>query len=132
MLAERDPLVRAVAARQLARLRRSSERLAAHGDAPPSGPLIGIVEGAVGPLRAKPSGDLEGPCPWHASTSGRCLVVFAGGRRWWCRSCRRGGDAVSWLMLTEGMSASEARRRLGLTVDRRAAGRPTLSVGTTL
>src|SRR5690349_24920379 len=38
------------------------------------------------------NGDHEGPCPWHASASGRCLVVFAGGARWWCRSCRRGGE----------------------------------------
>ena len=111
-----DPATRAVALRQFGRLRR--RRVApGQSDSPTTtaaGLLARLVEQAVGTLDERSSGVLEGPCPWHASRSGRCLLVMADGQRWWCRSCRRGGDVVTWVGLTRGISFAEARRRLGL------------------
>jgi hypothetical protein len=130
-LGSRDPLERAIARHQLERLDRATgeDRSDEREDSGlPRSVLRDLVERTVGPLHERPNGDLQGPCPLHASSSGRCLVLFAGGNRWWCRSCRRGGDAVSWLMLVDGITRAEARRRLGLPADRRAVRRPILSV----
>ena len=126
-----DPTARAVAARQLARLHRSAMQPDRSRVDPVSGKLVALVESAVGPLHRQSSGDLEGPCPWHGSQSGRCLVVFADGEAWWCRSCRRGGDGVAWVAAFEGVPVAEARRRLGLppaTGVQRSRRRPTLAV----
>ncbi len=115
---------------QLARLSRPAARHGPNGcaeDVPVLGSLIGMIESAVGALVERPNGALEGPCPWHDSGSGRCLVVFDGGIRWWCRSCKRGGDRVAWLALSEGISFAQARGRLGLPPTlRRARRRPVL------
>jgi hypothetical protein len=116
-LASPDPLERATSVHQIRQLQRQSRRSASGGQgdpALPSSALRDMIEQAVGRLHERTNGDLEGPCPWHASTSGRCLVLFAGGTRWWCRSCRRGGDTPAWLALVEGLSVEVARRRLGL------------------
>ena len=116
MLASDDPLLRAVAARQIERLSRRGA--AAVGDrnqtAAASGLFRRLVEGLVGPLHERGNGIYEGPCPWHGSRSGRCLVTLPDEARWWCRSCRRGGDVVAWVALTRGVSFAAARRRLGL------------------
>ena len=113
-----DPVVRRVALRQLDRLHRrrpaSAPIQGTSGPTATSGFLARLVEQAVGTLDKRSSGALEGPCPWHGSRSGRCLVVLVDGQRWWCRSCRRGGDVVAWVALTRGVSFAEARRRLGL------------------
>jgi hypothetical protein len=129
-LASADPLERATAGRQLGQLRRRGR---CSNDHEPTESLPSVreaIEQVVGPLHERPNGDLEGACPWHASASGRCLIVFAGGVRWWCRLCRRGGDAAAWHALIEGISLSQARRRLGLPTGRqpRARCRPTLCV----
>jgi hypothetical protein len=76
--------------------------------------LVTLIEQAIGPLQRRPSGAMVGRCPWHSSRSGTCMVVWPDEGRWWCSSCRRGGDAVQWLHLVEGISSGEARRRLGL------------------
>ena len=126
-----DPMARAVAARQLARWSRRSEASDGPRAREPEGTLAALVEAAVGPLYRQSSGDLEGPCPWHGSDSRRCLVVFADGNSWWCRSCRRGGDVVAWVAAFEGVSFSEARRRLGLpgrAAVPRSRRRPTIAV----
>jgi hypothetical protein len=110
-----DPVRRSVAERQLARLRSrvsSTARPSETGVA--TGPLPRLVERVVGPLHEKSNGNYIGRCPWHSSRSGRCLVVFTEERRWWCSSCRRGGDIVAWLSMTRGMGADAARRHLGL------------------
>ncbi len=109
-----DAPTRRLAVAQLARLQRSG--LPTPEADGPTRALRDLVEQTVGPLHQRPGGDLEGPCPWHASRSGRCLVIFAGGARWWCRSCRRGGDAATWLASVEGVGLNEARRRLGLPI----------------
>ena len=88
-----------------------------------------LVEAVVGRLHLRGNGDLDGPCPWHSSRSGRCLSIYAGGTRWFCRSCRRGGDIVAWASLIDGVSRAEARRRLGMgPAPRRALRRPILMV----
>ena len=126
-----DPTARAVAVRQLARLYRSSEHHRTPAERGDGGRLTVLVETAVGPLYRQSGGDLEGPCPWHGSQSGRCLVVFVGGEAWWCRSCRRGGDVVAWVAAFDGVPVAEARRRLGLpsrAPAQRPRRRPTLAV----
>ncbi len=126
-----DPMTRAVAARQLARWSRRSEPSGEPRTREPEGRLAALVETAVGPLHRQSGGDLEGPCPWHGSHSRRCLVVFAGGEAWWCRSCRRGGDVVAWVAAFEGVPVAEARQRLGLprrAPAQRPRRRPTIAV----
>jgi hypothetical protein len=80
--------------------------------------LAGLVESVVGPLRRRSNGTLCGPCAWHSSKSGTCLVIWPSEGRWWCSSCRRSGDALAWLMLTSGLSYTEARKQLGLPAPR--------------
>jgi hypothetical protein len=132
-LASGDSIVRATAHHQLAVLQDTptfTERRCYDEHLEPPTTLRVLVEQVVGPLHERPSGDLEGACPWHASSSGRSLVVFADGARWWCRSCRRGGDAAKWLALIEGITVAEAGRRLGLPSVRRPRirRRPTLRI----
>ena len=132
MLAGHDPVARQVAVRQLRVLecsRRRPRRIESDvSDEPTDGTLLARIEAAVGPLRDRGNGDAEGPCAWHGSRGGRCLLVFAGGRRWRCRDCRRGGDVAAWVAALEGVTYGEARRLLGLPTDCRAVRRPTLSV----
>ena len=130
MLDSPDPLARELARRQLAALGRSRRKPAVALDEAETGDgsLVLRIEATVGPLRRRPNSSAEGRCPWHGSKSGRCLVVFAGGRRWWCRDCNRGGDVAAWVAALEGITYGEACRRLGLPVERRPVRRPTLSV----
>jgi hypothetical protein len=121
MASSEDPLRRRIAAEQLKRL----SSLTRHSATPPTTEspevsVLELIEGVVGHLQVRPNGDREGPCPWHGSRSGRRLVVFAGGHRWWCRSCHRGGDAVAWTAQMEGIPYSAARRKL----DQREVTRP--------
>ncbi|MBX6772473.1 MAG: bifunctional 3'-5' exonuclease/DNA polymerase [Chloroflexi bacterium] len=48
----------------------------------------------------------------HGSKSGTCLVVWADEGRWHCTSCKRGGDAASWLAHVEGIEYRAAARKL--------------------
>ena len=127
-----DPLEREVAHRQLAALERARRvpqvPTTTDDDQSAGSDLVARVEAAAGPLRVRPNGDREGPCPWHTSRAGRCLVVFGSGARWWCRDCGRGGDIAAWVAALEGIGYRAARRRLGLPIERRAVRRPTLSV----
>jgi hypothetical protein len=50
--------------------------------------------------------------PVHGSKSGTCLVAWPGSGRWWCSSCRQGGDALSLIMSLEGLSYGAARSYL--------------------
>lgn len=79
--------------------------------------LQALIAEITGPLQERSGGRMVGHCPWHASRSGTCLIIFPGGRRWWCSSCRRGGDAAAWIALTEGTDRSEALRRLADTCE---------------
>ncbi len=110
-----DPATRRIAVQQFARLANTQPAAAAHPDDPgPRGDLAALIIRTVGKLDLRPNGTEVGPCPFHASHSGRCLVLFPGGTRWWCSSCKRGGTALTWLRLAEGLSSQEAARQLGL------------------
>ena len=96
-----DPLVRAVAQRQLARLGRltHSGRDAAATSAPSRWrhvPLVELFEQAGNTVVARSGGRFEsGHEPLHRSKSGRCVLIDPSPGRWWCRSCRQGGDAIA-------------------------------------
>jgi hypothetical protein len=120
LLTSDDPAQRELAEVQLHRLEGRPYR---HGAADPphlvgsAADLVALVEAVVGPLHERANGSYDGHCPWHGSRSGTCLAIFRGDEgewRWYCRSCRRSGDAVHWLTLTAGITFGEARRRLGL------------------
>jgi hypothetical protein len=113
LLLDDDPRVRHVAAAQLEALRPRAPARPAR-EAPPGVSLLALVEQAVGPLRVRTNGNGEGACPFRCSSSRRCFVVFRDGRGWFCNSCRRGGGAVAFVSMFEGITFAEARRRLGL------------------
>ena len=55
----------------------------------------------------------------HGSKSGTCLSVNTERGVWYCSSCRRGGDAIGWLVVHFGQSRDQAWWSL-----RRAYGDP--------
>ena len=100
-----DPNRSEVARRQLARL--------GAGATPPAGerapsrwahiPLSELFAQAGNTVRVRPDGSAEcGHEPFHASRSGRCVCLDEVAGRWYCRSCRRGGDAATLVMDLHG------------------------------
>jgi hypothetical protein len=76
-------------------------------------PLAQLFAAAGNRLSVRGNGVIE--CahePLHASKGGRCVAINPTTGLWWCRGCRRGGDAVTLVMDLEGCSAKEARARL--------------------
>lgn len=120
-----DPTGRALAREQARRIQR-----AAHQPAPSSGngdptsqhtpaqagsgdTLVSLIEAATGTeMNPRSNGTMTGACPWHSSRSGTCLVVWPDEQRWWCSSCRRGGDIVQFVALRDGTDRDTSRRRL--------------------
>ncbi|HLZ71456.1 MAG TPA: hypothetical protein VKV26_16260 [Dehalococcoidia bacterium] len=101
-----DPLARRVAREQLARLQQPGR---AHPDnAPPPSrwahvPLAELFEATGNTVRPHGRGRLDcGHEPLHGSKSGRCVIIDPSAGRWWCLSCRRSGDAASFLMALHG------------------------------
>jgi DNA primase len=81
--------------------------------------LAELLAAAGNQVAQRRNGSLvSGHEPVHASRSGSCLVVWPESGRWWCSSCRQGGDAISLLMGLEGKTFPQARiaivRRFGL------------------
>ena len=111
-----DPIRREVARRLLARLgsadlrpRALSGTAAVRWSQVPIGDLFAEQENRV---RPRSGGLLEaGHEPIHASKGGRCVLIDKAGR-WWCRSCRRSGDAATYLADVLGCSYVEAAARL--------------------
>jgi DNA primase len=55
-----------------------------------------------------------GFCPFHDDRRTPSLVIFPESGRWWCfGACNGGGDVFDFVMQAEGISFSEAVRRLG-------------------
>ncbi len=118
---------RRLAKEQLERLERGANSTKEGAPSDELGIDLAALIGQTVALKPKGDGKAVGPCPWHSSRSGECLVVWADEGRWWCSSCKRGGDAVAWVALLEGISFAKARRRLGLA-QRVQAPRPRLEV----
>lgn len=110
-----DPLAREVARRQRDRLSRCT--IPSHlASSSPSRwghvPLAGLFAAAGNSICAGSGGTVRtGHEPCHRSRSGLCLVIWVDEGRWWCSSCRRGGDAVAAVCSLEGVpyAASVAR-----------------------
>ncbi|HVA90645.1 MAG TPA: CHC2 zinc finger domain-containing protein [Chloroflexota bacterium] len=122
MLGSGDQAIRDLAREQLRRLSGAikPEGTPRENNATPDDRLLAAIVAVVGPLAPRSDGRQVGPCPWHGSRTGSCLVVWPAEGRWWCSSCKRGGDLVKWTSLIEGIDYATARRKLRLP--RRPAG----------
>ena len=65
-------------------------------------------------------GEWAGPCPLCREGTDRLRVwpVHKGGR-WWCRICRKAGDAIQYLIDARGLSYPEACSAMGIEVGKR-------------
>src|SRR5439155_799434 len=76
-------------------------------------PLTTLFEEQGNRLFPRPGGLYEsGHEPMHGSKSGRCVFIEPAAGRWWCRSCRQGGDAASFVMTLNGWNYARAARWL--------------------
>ena len=111
-----DTVAREVARRQLARLDRAAP--VQPRQLPPSRwahvPLADLfAELGRNHLYHRADGLLEcGHEPLHASTSSRCVLIDTLIGRWWCRSCRRSGQAPTYVADVQGCSYRQACRWL--------------------
>jgi hypothetical protein len=108
-----DPIARATALRQLAALERAASGRSAEPAARPARwahvPIAALFEAAGNRVLRRSNGLLEcGHEPVHASRSGRCLIIDPASGRWYCRSCRRGGDAIDALRSLRGWDYRQA------------------------
>jgi DNA primase len=65
-------------------------------------------------------GEYHGPCPFCKAGDNRFHVwptPAQGNPSWWCRTCERTGDAISYLRERDGVGFREALRILGLRQD---------------
>ena len=125
-LGSNDPVIRSVAARQLARLSigRTRPRSSARSSRWSHVPLADLFKEQGNHVRPRREGRFEtGHEPMHASKSGRCVIIDPTLGRWWCRACRQAGDAARFVMDARGCSYPQAtawlERRYG-----RPAGPP--------
>lgn len=105
-----------------ARLREITEELARRtaqapaqrrGNRWPHVPILELFHEFGATLREKANGKYVGDHPWrHSSKSGTCLVVWPDEGRWWCSSCRTGGDAAALVADYQGCSYVDACRWL--------------------
>jgi len=99
-----------VAMRQLARLAlRGSSRTTQTAGRWGHVPITDLFVEAGNRLYPRTSGQVEtGHEPVHTSKSGRCVLIDPAAGRWWCRSCRTGGDASGLLMSLHGRNYQQA------------------------
>ena len=125
-LSSTDPLTRAVAARQLARLGLSPARSGPRSARSPWAhvPLADLFVEQGNRIHRRSDGLTEcGHEPIHGSNSGRCVLLDLDRGRWWCRSCRQLGDAPAYLAAVHGCRYRDAAELLAGRFGR-AAGRP--------
>jgi hypothetical protein len=107
-----DTLTAEVARRQQAKLRAAQAPRTTAPHWTPSRwlhvPLVELFADAGCRVYIRSNGRLETTHPTHASKSGRCLEADPTAGRWWCRSCRRSGDAATWLQDLHGWRYPEA------------------------
>ena len=116
-----------MAGEQLRRLEAAGYREAGTYPASPAGGAAPALARSCVPVQRRGADRYECGCPaGHASKSGLCAALWRAdeGWRWYCRSCRRGGDAIAWLMLAEGLAYRAACVRLGIGPKAAALGRP--------
>jgi hypothetical protein len=119
--AAESPLSNAHVAQEVAR-RQSRRRVALSRGVPTNNgkpsrwlhvPLVDLFEAAGNRLFKRGNGVVEcGHEPMHGSRGGRCVALDPKAGLWWCRSCRRGGDAATFVMDRTGCSAAEAATEL--------------------
>jgi hypothetical protein len=120
-LADPEQVRREVARRQLGRLERralSSSKGARRPSRWQYVPLDTLFAEQGNALHVRSDGQVEsGHEPLHHSKSGRCVLIDPREGRWWCRSCRRSGDAAQFLMDILGCryarAAATLTRRFG-------------------
>jgi hypothetical protein len=72
-------------------------------------PLAKLFEADGNATMERRGGLVEsGHQPHHGSKSGRCVVISPKTGYWWCRGCRRSGDAVAYVMAKHGYSYRQA------------------------
>ena len=98
-----DDVAAEVARRQRARLERSSGARSRAASPWKHVPVARLFEREGNTLVLRRDGTVEtGHDPFHASHSGRCVTIWPDLGRWYCRNCRRGGDAATLLMALTG------------------------------
>jgi hypothetical protein len=63
-------------------------------------------------IQKGPEKYVTGHEPLHRSRSGQCLVVWVDAGRWWCSSCGKRCDAVTWVMQTQDLTFPGATAQL--------------------
>jgi len=114
LLTSADPAERAVAAHQLTRL---SPRAQPRGPStrlqwPPEALAAVFASAGNTPVYRADGSFRCGHEPVHGSRSGACLVGWPATGRWWCSSCRQGGDLVRAVQSLEGCRYAVAVARL--------------------
>ena len=108
-----DHLAAEVARRQRARLERSSRVRSGAASPWKHVPVARLFEREGNALLSLRDGTVEtGHQPFHGSNSGRCVSIAPDAGLWYCRGCRRGGDAATLLMALTG----EPYRRVARTL----------------
>ena len=109
-----DPLTRATARFQLERLSATRRTSDPRGRPAPWGSALPELFQQLGnDVRDRGTGQVEtGHQPWHTSRSGACVVIDIARGLWYCRSCRTGGTALSFVMAWRGCTAAAAREWL--------------------
>jgi hypothetical protein len=115
---DEEALEREVARRQAARLVRVRSRASRPTNRPSRWahvPLAELFAQAGNRLYTRGSGLVEcGHEPIHTSRGGRCVEIDSTTGLLWCRSCREGGDAVSFVLAVQGCTREEAEAVLFL------------------
>jgi DNA primase len=76
-------------------------------------PLTKLFQAMGNKVRPRRDGTFDsGHEPVHHSRSGRCVWIRPAEGRYYCRSCRKSGDAVTYLMEARGLTYQEAARIL--------------------
>jgi hypothetical protein len=104
-----------VARRQRARLTRTSapSPFAASVSRWQHVPLGELFGQAGNRIHTRGDGRQEtGHDPAHGSKSGRCVLLDPQTGRWWCRGCRRHGDAATLVMAWRGWTYRQAAQWL--------------------
>lgn len=92
--------------------------------------LLALLPGPLHPDGRTNGGEFKGPCPWCGGTDR--FIVWpnhpSGRGRYWCRQCRKGGDAITFLREGRGMGYFEALAALGIAEEGSSTPRPGASL----